>query len=388
MVKKNDDGKSSLGTVLLSQSSHLAESSYKPHPDIAECAMRFLHNKGYTVEKLLGKGFYGSVYIACRKNGCNYVLKVGNISDDEVLLQKKASLVKNTKGVGIAPKVYEHGSCENITYMIQEKIDGSTLLDSFTPSKLYNINYIIEAIESGNVLLDQKGIKQNDFKANNIMIDNKNKCVRIIDYGISRQYNNLSEDEKFKIMRGHCALLLKSFEDDSLSQIGRKMPIIEFAENPKNIEKYYNWMLDLNKAIYKWFFDNYNQLMKQFISQDYGILNLYNFIKSGKMKEEFEKQKNSRHSIYDFSDYIVIGKELFGEFIQIRSILNLFGNKSYYHPINIPEQPEDEWDIPYYEYVAKYKDVFYDKYGKKIKNILLKNKIALINYVVEDLYKK
>ena len=237
-----------------------AAAKTQAHKDMTKCAMVYLNKNGFVVDKLLGQGFNGKVFIACKKADCDYVIKVGEKSPyGEVSKQKKAATVKR-KGVGIAPKVYASGTCEKKEYILQDRINGQELLQMFSSTNYYDIPKIIDAIDAYNTLV-KNNIYQYDFKANNVMWDNKNRCARIIDYGLA-DIKREGNDRKMKhLMARIGSVLLLTLIDDRYSDLS-PLPLVE-AYKRDSSEKFWSWVLRLNKAIYKYLYDNYR---KEFVA--------------------------------------------------------------------------------------------------------------------------
>lgn len=243
------------------------------HEDITQCAMLFLHDHGYTVDQKIGEGKYGSVYILCKKDNCDYVVKYGKLNDvnnfeKEVRIQEMASKIKNNKGVRIAPKIYDYGLCNNYYYIIQERIHGKTL-HSLTTTDQVNMfdvkNIIIDAINTIGLLFINNIIHY-DIHVGNMMWDEKSNSIRIIDYGMADVYN------------------LDDYQTYQLDVIESIMRVIIYFDNeasrkfltPATSSKYSKFLLDINKVIYT----NLYKINKQLFKKVFGegrvqVFNIY-----------------------------------------------------------------------------------------------------------------
>lgn len=139
-------------------------------------------SRGLEIKNFLSSGAFGSVYYACFKKNCEYVVKIFNTSDEEI----QRSILFSEKGIG--PLVVDHFTCKEVNFLVIEKLD-QTLSDLL----LYEGPLINEAIQQQivdkfNQMIDL-GYYFNDFHPGNIMLD-KNQNIKYIDFGNMLQGND------------------------------------------------------------------------------------------------------------------------------------------------------------------------------------------------------
>ncbi|SES93850.1 serine/threonine protein kinase [Natronincola peptidivorans] len=147
---------------------------------------RWSKNK-YKIKKKIGKGGIAEVYLVEDiKTKKEYALK---ISKDSISINREYELLKKFNKIDIIVKCYEiddyqiHG--ENYYYILLEYIEGENL-KKYRQQKYLQKNTIIAII-----LIILKGIKTlyseeyiiTDLKLENIMMDKKNRQLKIIDLG-------------------------------------------------------------------------------------------------------------------------------------------------------------------------------------------------------------
>ena len=144
--------------------------------------------------KRIGSGTMGTVFKVCDPGSCDYVVKVetsygSDFKEALKSLKKEVKMGKMAASLGIGPKIWKYGSCDNKTYIIMQKM-LKTLDD---PSNYpYKKEHIVDALDKY-YKLGKSGLWQFDLKSNNIMFDSKGRLY-IIDYGIAKtSVNNLSE---------------------------------------------------------------------------------------------------------------------------------------------------------------------------------------------------
>jgi len=107
-------------------------------------------------------------------------MKVAQINKDTTT---EIKFIRKASALGVAPKIYECGQCQNDIYLIMEKLDIT--LDQRYP---YRSKDVVDALKLYKKLLDHN-ILQNDLKGPNVML--KGNTVYIIDYGRARSiYKN------------------------------------------------------------------------------------------------------------------------------------------------------------------------------------------------------
>lgn len=142
--------------------------------------------KAYTLLKKLGSGGIGEIYLVTDDYGKSFAMK---ISQDLVSITKEYDSLNKFSGLCFAPKVYELDDCEKDNkayhFFIMEYIEGYTLRNAllkgeFTfKNKLDTVRIVAGVMKS----INDNGYVYTDLKYENIMIDRKNRLIRLIDLG-------------------------------------------------------------------------------------------------------------------------------------------------------------------------------------------------------------
>lgn len=142
--------------------------------------------KTYTLLKKLGAGGIGEIYLVADDDGKSYAMK---ISQDLVSITKEYSNLNKFSCMCFAPNVYELDDCEKNNklyhFFIMEFIEGYTLRDAISKEKLsfcskLDIVTIVAEVLKG---INEQGYVYTDLKYENIMIDKRNRLIRLIDLG-------------------------------------------------------------------------------------------------------------------------------------------------------------------------------------------------------------
>lgn len=132
---------------------------------------------GWIIKNRLGAGYFGSVFISCIFDSCEYAMKIP-------VTNKEYDFSKRAGELGIGPKVIMYGGLtpEN-GYMIMEKINGVVLNKKSVDDIVKYFTIALDKYKE----LTESGIFQNDLNSDNVMIDTKGN-VFIIDYGLAENY--------------------------------------------------------------------------------------------------------------------------------------------------------------------------------------------------------
>ncbi|MGO1368160.1 MAG: protein kinase domain-containing protein [Senegalia sp. (in: firmicutes)] len=153
------------------------------------------NKKTYTIEKVLGKGSIGKVYLVKDKKGKKFALKC---SDDIRSITNEFNFLKNIS-FSFAPKVYElDDGYINYVYkhfFIMEYIEGVDLKTYFTREN--DIKKILAKILDLSTYLDEiykSGYIYWDINISNIIIEKDTKSIKIIDFaGVSKVGQSIKE---------------------------------------------------------------------------------------------------------------------------------------------------------------------------------------------------
>ena len=148
----------------------------------------------YKVEKLLGSGGMGQVYLATDRMGRQVALKLLARQHDQdkrhlARFAQEAQTVLTLNHPNIVT-IYDIGEVEGTSYIASELIEGETLRHRLAAE--INQQEILEiAIQIANALVaaHEKGIVHRDIKPENVMI-RADGYVKVLDFGIAK----LTED--------------------------------------------------------------------------------------------------------------------------------------------------------------------------------------------------
>ncbi len=152
----------------------------------------------YEIEKVLGEGGMGAVYLATDTELHRKVaLKIPKIKDDEMkeeLIERfyrEARSAATLRHRGICP-VYDVGMIDGQHYIAMAYISGAPLSDYVKLGKkltLFNIAMVVRKISMALEAAHKEGIVHRDLKPANIMVD-KDKEPVVMDFGLARQEQN------------------------------------------------------------------------------------------------------------------------------------------------------------------------------------------------------
>jgi serine/threonine-protein kinase len=142
--------------------------------------------KTYTLIKKLGSGGVGEIYLVQDCNGEVLALK---LSDDIISITKEYKFLCRFKDKGFVPKVYDLDDFSKqgkvYHYFTMEYIRGYNLKSALKSStmdirtKLNLMCIVIQIVKQ----INEEGFIYTDLKYENIMVDDKNSCIRLIDLG-------------------------------------------------------------------------------------------------------------------------------------------------------------------------------------------------------------
>nr|XP_027201116.1 probable serine/threonine-protein kinase DDB_G0280133 [Dermatophagoides pteronyssinus] len=157
---------------------------------------KIIKHIGYRLEKEIGKGGYGTVYLAKdlkkhRKVACK-VMKISNNRRDQLLIKKELFFLRTIRHKNII-RVYKHfilqSSKESHVYIFMQYAEKNDLwhlvrkkLD--TGMKEKHARKMFKQISSAIYYLHQRNVAHRDIKLENILLDNHYNCL-ITDFGLS-----------------------------------------------------------------------------------------------------------------------------------------------------------------------------------------------------------
>jgi len=149
----------------------------------------------YHVEKVLGEGGMGTVYLARDSQLDRRVaLKVPKFDGDEAKMRgrfyREARAAATLQHRNICP-VHDIGEIDDIPFITMAYISGrplSAYIDSAKQQSERSIAIIVRKLAIALGIAHQEGVIHRDLKPTNIMVDKENEPV-IMDFGLARQMN-------------------------------------------------------------------------------------------------------------------------------------------------------------------------------------------------------
>lgn len=221
-----------------------------------------IKNYRINMDKIVGKGGYGTVYEACKENeekgdeeeDCNYVAKIIKYQEyqerdereNNKLFEKEVRIQTIAAENGISPKIMKARKIGNQGIIIMEKMSAtlqSVLENMKTREDMERI-----AVEIGDCLmtLHSLGIYHNDAHYKNFMVNNKGK-VKIIDFGSAYEssYGKENKEQVKEMIRKDYYVLIDDFvEDKDIKESKRHTPfLVKMGEMlGKELEVYENYI--------------------------------------------------------------------------------------------------------------------------------------------------
>lgn len=165
-------------------------------------------NSKYELIEKLGKGGFGEVYKANvkaedlpEKLCAIKILERGKMSTNEWEIAKKlfdqeAQNLNKCQHPNIV-RFHEIGGMDNIHYIVMQFVEGKNLQDLINKKKQLPFAEILEISEVVLPALDyihSKGLVHRDLKPGNIMLDDGNRQLVILDFGLTRKSIDLKTD--------------------------------------------------------------------------------------------------------------------------------------------------------------------------------------------------
>ena len=149
------------------------------------------------IEKLIGQGGMGVVYLARQLRPARYVavkVLLPNLTADSQVykeflarFQREADVIARLEHVNIMP-IYEYGEQDNITYLVMPYLPGGSLRDKLVQQPVLTLretmNYISQAASALDYAHAQHVIHR-DLKPANFLLHNDGRLV-LADFGIAR----------------------------------------------------------------------------------------------------------------------------------------------------------------------------------------------------------
>jgi len=123
----------------------------------------------------IGQGCYGSVYVVCKKDNCNYVLKIQKLNQGE--FYNEVSFLTMLQDTDYVPKLYDAWECDGKGYVVIERLYKTSKLTR--KQKHSRLKKILKNLHS-------RGIAHLDIKEDNVMY--KDGKVKLVDFGLAYKF--------------------------------------------------------------------------------------------------------------------------------------------------------------------------------------------------------
>ena len=163
----------------------------------------------YRIEKKLGQGGFGIVYLACDEEllSKRVVVKILNVTDPDQWFLKKFQQEKEALARINHPGVVElldAGSTpEGAPFLVMQFVDGKTLREVIGPRGIERTRALEIARQIGDALsaAHEKGVSHRDLKPENIMLQSGGglEFAKLIDFGVAGVMNSLFAGGETKI---------------------------------------------------------------------------------------------------------------------------------------------------------------------------------------------
>ena len=156
----------------------------------------------YRLQQQLGRGATATVYKATdEKNGSVVALKMLTLGDDwpeDMLAEAKLRLLREADAAGGLAhpdivEVREAGEHDGLVYLAMEYVEGVNLGMHAFEGKLLPPRMVTEMcarVADALYFAHQRGVIHRDIKPANIVFDQRNRRVRVMDFGVARLENS------------------------------------------------------------------------------------------------------------------------------------------------------------------------------------------------------
>jgi serine/threonine-protein kinase len=161
---------------------------------------RLFHH--FRLQQQLGRGATATVYKAIdERNGNVIALKTLTLTDDwpdDLLDEAKLRLLREADAAGSLAhpdivEIREAGEHEGLVYLAMEYVEGVNLATHATEGRMLPPRLVCEMcarVADALYFAHQRGVIHRDIKPANIVFDQKNRRVRVMDFGVARLENS------------------------------------------------------------------------------------------------------------------------------------------------------------------------------------------------------
>ena len=156
----------------------------------------------FRLQNQLGRGATATVYKAVdERNGAVVALKMLTLADDwpdDLLEEAKLRLLREADAAGSLAhpdivEIREAGEHEGLVYLAMEFVEGVNLGMHSTEGRMLPPRLVAEMcarVADALYFAHQRGVIHRDIKPANIVFDQKNRRVRVMDFGVARLENS------------------------------------------------------------------------------------------------------------------------------------------------------------------------------------------------------
>ncbi|HUG03981.1 MAG TPA: serine/threonine-protein kinase [Steroidobacteraceae bacterium] len=156
----------------------------------------------FRLQQQLGRGATATVFKAIdERNGNVVALKTLTLTDDwpdDLLDEAKLRLLREADAAGSLAhpdivEIREAGEHEGLVYLAMEYVEGVNLATHVTEGRMLPPRLVCEMcarVADALYFAHQRGVIHRDIKPANIVFDQKNRRVRVMDFGVARLENS------------------------------------------------------------------------------------------------------------------------------------------------------------------------------------------------------
>jgi serine/threonine-protein kinase len=156
----------------------------------------------FRLQQQLGRGATATVFKAIdERNGNVIALKTLTLTDDwpeDLLAEAKLRLLREADAAGSLAhpdivEIREAGEHEGLVYLAMEYVEGVNLGTHATEGRMLPPRLVCEMcarVADALYFAHQRGVIHRDIKPANIVFDQKNRRVRVMDFGVARLENS------------------------------------------------------------------------------------------------------------------------------------------------------------------------------------------------------
>ena len=151
---------------------------------------------GFEIKKLLGAGFFSSVYLAkSRASNLYAAIKIADPGEEEAL-KNEARILSLVKGHPNIVEIYDYGNRAKVHYLIMEFIKGAALEEILVdgPLAFARAVNIFRGCLKGLEYVHKQGCVHGDVKTGNIM-EAENGQTKLIDFGFAEKMSTSSDQQ-------------------------------------------------------------------------------------------------------------------------------------------------------------------------------------------------